>query len=303
MQVKRRVAVLILFCTSFVFSQAVTFHSPVPWITLRDSKIIAKTLVDTSEVQKNAVKLTLSKVVNGKKIRIASKKFKTIDYSQEYELATLDTDILGGKDFLTIAWEVANTEKKGKIEPFGIVKIAGDDPEKGALSCKQVSGTLSADALGSALKDNDFVSLGSGKFCAVWNSEKFGLVIKGGKDLESVRFSIDGKNGKNAFLTYSDRIITYFPKNDSLSATYNKRSVDEKGIKYNVKDWNQEIQKEVKDGLVCMVIPWYDLAILPIDGRIFGFAAFAEASDKTAAVPENAQKEIPGTWGNLVLKK
>ncbi len=303
MQVKRSVALILTFLTGYIFGQAVTFHSPVPWITLRQNNIIAKTLIDTSEVKGNAVKLTLSKIVDGRTKRVASKKFKTVDYSQEYELGAIDVDILGGNDYLSISWTVDNTDKKGKIEPFGIVRLIQEDPTKGALQCKEIAGTFSASAVDAACKDEDFTALGTGKFCAVWNTEKFGLFIKNCKDLDNIRFSIDGKNGKNAFLAYSDRVITYFPKNDSLNATYCKRRVDKKGIAYDVKKWTQEITKEVQDGLVLVMVPWYDLAILPVDGRIFGFAAFAQGSNDMVTVPEKAQKEIPGTWGNLVLKK
>jgi len=45
MTVKRSafLTIFMVSLASFVFGQAVTFHSPVPWITLRENKIIAKT--------------------------------------------------------------------------------------------------------------------------------------------------------------------------------------------------------------------------------------------------------------------
>ncbi len=305
MMTVKRSAFLIIFMvsfTSFVFGQAVTFHNPVPWITLRENKIIAKTLVDTAEVKSHAIRLTLTKIENGKKKKIVSKKFKTVDYSHEYDLATLDKDIVGGKDYLSIAWKVEGTEKKGTVAPFGIVKLNDDDPKKGALVCKKVTGTLNAETVSGALKDNDYAAVGSGKFGAVWNDEKLGLVCKDYKDIENLTLVVDGKNGKNAFLAFSDRIISYFPGNDSLQAVYYRRGVNDKGIDYQENNWKQEIAKEVKDNSVLITVPWHDLAILPIDGRIFGFAVFATSKEKTAAVPETAQKEIPGTWGNMVLK-
>jgi len=214
----------------------------------------------------------------------------------------VDSDIIGGKDYLFIEWKVEGTDKEGTVAPFGIVNLHDDDPKKGALSCKKITGSMNAGSVIGVLKDNDFVAAGSGKFCAVWNSEKLGFVCKNYKEIENLTLVVDGKNGKNAFLSFSDRIISYYPANDSLQAVYYKRGVRDEGIDYQEKNWKQEITKEVKDNTVLIAVPWHDLAILPIDGRIFGFAVFATSEEKTAAVPETAQKEIPGTWGNMVLK-
>lgn len=294
--------IILVSLAGCVFGQAVTFHSPVPWITLRENKIIAKTLVDTSEVKSNAIRLTLSKIENGKKKKITSKKFKTVDYSHEYELATLDSDIIGGKDYLSIDWKVEGTDKEGTVAPFGIVNLHDDDPKKDAIVCKKITGDMNAETVSGALKDTDYVTAGKGRFGAVWNGEKLGLVCKDCKEVENLTLVFDGKNGKNAFLSFSDRIISYYPKNDSLQAVYYKRGVKDEGIDYQEKNWKQEIQKEVKDNIVLIAVPWHDLAILPIDDRIFGFAVFSTSEEKTDAVPATAQKEIPGTWGNMILE-
>lgn len=304
-RVKREMvkAGLLLGIAHFVFGQAVSFHSPVPWITLRENIIIAKTLIDTAEVKKNTVKLTLSKVINGKKKQIDAKKFKSEDYSQEYELATVDDKILGGKDFLRIDWQVVGTDKKGMILPFGIAEV-GEVTENDAVKCKKISGKLGADALSSQLQDKDFLAAGNLMFCPVWNDNVLGLVCKNVEDMENVVFAVDGKNGKNAFLAFSDRIVTYYPKNDSLHALYYKRGIVDEAITYDEKKWVQEIKKDKKDGLVVITVPWHDLGMLAADGRIFGFSVFAAVSEKeSAAFPKTAQKEIPGTWGNVVLKK
>ena len=294
---------LFISFASYVFGQAVSFHSPVPWITLRENKVIAKTLIDTAEVEKNTVKLTLSKVINGKKVQIAAKKFKSKDYSQEYELAIVKDKIIGGKDFLRVDWKVLGTDKKGMILPFGIVEV-GEVTENDAVKCKKISGKLEAAALGAQLQDKDFLAAGNLMFCPVWNDKMLGFVCKNAKEMENIIFAVDGKNGKNAFLAFSDRIVSYYPKNDSLDAIYYKRGIADEAIKYDEKKWVQEIKKDANDGLVVIAIPWHDLGMLASDGRIFGFGVFASVSDKeSVAYPEQAQKEIPGTWGNVVLKK
>ena len=305
MIVKVNVVTLCLFLgfSSVVFGQAVTFHSPLPWITLRNNKIIAKTLIDTAEVKTNTVKLTLSKVINGKKATIASKKFKSKDYSQELELATINEKIIGGKDFLLIDWEVLGTDKKGIIFPFGLAEI-GEVSENDAIKCKKFSGKFQADAVKSQLQDNDFLMVGNSMICLVWNAEKIGIVCKKLKENESISFAVDGKNGKNAFLAFSDRIVTYYPKTDSLYPVSYKRGVAEESIQYTERKWAQEINKEVKEDLVLITVPWHEIGMLASEGRIFGFSVFASVSEKESAVfPETAKKEIPGTWGNVVLVK
>lgn len=294
---------LFLSLASIVFGQSVSFHSPVPWITLRENKIIAKALIDTAEVKKKAVKLTLSKVVKGKKIHIAAKTVKSEDYSQEYELAAVKGEMIGGNDFLRIDWKVLGTDKKGVIFPFGIAKI-GEVTENDAVTCKKISSNLEAASLKTQLQDTDYVTAGSLMFCPVWNDTMFGLVCKNVKEMANVTFAIDGKNGKNAFLAFADRMVSYFPDNDSLNAFYYKRGIEKEAIKYDEKEWIQEIKKETKEGIVVISIPWYDLGMLASDGRIFGFSAFASISEKeSVAYPKQAKKENPGTWGNVVLKK
>lgn len=298
-----KVSLLLSIVTGIAFGQAVSFHSPVPWITLRENKIIAKTLIDTAEVKKNTVKLTIAKVINGKKMTVATKKFKSTDYSQEYELATIEDKIIGGKDFLRIDWKVLGTDKKGMILPFGIIEV-GDVTENDAVKCKKISGKLEAASLKAQLQDKDFLAAGNLMFCPVWNDKMLGLVCKNAKEMENIIFTVDGKNGKNAFLSFSDRIVTYYPKIDSLHAVYYKRGIADEAIKYDEKKWVQEIRKDAKDGLVVIAIPWHDLGMLALDGRIFGFGVFASVSEKeSGAYPETAKKEIPGTWGNAVLKE
>lgn len=297
---KSILAVLPIFAfVGSVLSQTITFHSPVSWITLRDSKILAKTLIDTAEVKKNNITLTLSKVVNGKKTKVYSKKFKADDYSHEYELGDVKKQSLGGKDYLKIEWKVSGTDKKGTIQPFGIVKI---DTEVAIdkIKCKKVE-SIKLASLKESVKDADYSGVGSKKFAVVWNNDKLGILFK--KDKKQISFSFDGKNGKNAFLSYSDRIITYYGDNDSLATEYYKRSVTDKGVEYKAKDWNQEITKEVNDDLVLIIVPWFDLCIQAVDDRIFGFASFVTEGKKVSSLPIKAVKEMPGTWGNVVLAK
>ena len=278
MSLKRGVLLICCFFI-FCFGQTVTFHSPIPWITLRENMIIAKTLIDTAEVKNNYVVLTLSKVVNGKKAQVVSKKFKTNDYSYECDLGVIKDELIGGKDYYRIDWKVLGAvkkseEKKGAIFPIGFVKLGGDVKES-AIKCKSISTPLTADAVNSALKEGDYTKVGNFMFSTLWNKKSFCLVLKNYTGMKSIGVYIDGKNGKNAFFSYTDRIITYSPANDSLFAFCYKRAIIEEGIKYEEKKWVQQIEKDRKNDCTVIAIPWYDLGMLISEGRIFGIGVFA----------------------------
>lgn len=292
---------VIFFCaTQAIVGQALTFHSPVPWITLRENTVAAKALIDTAEVKNSNVKLILSKVENGKKKQIARKVFKPKDYSFEHEMTNLKKNIIGGINYLMVEWSVSGTDKTGAIKPFGIVKF-DKDPVENPLKSRKLTCAIEPSAVKNVLKEDDFTILGDCKFCAVWDDKVLGIVVKDLKEQSDLSFLIDGKNGKNAFLSFSDRELQYYPKNDSLSAVYYKRVVTDKVIEYRPEKWINEISKSANEELLVISFPWYDIAINPTDGRMFGFAAFVNSSK--VAYPESADKFIPGTWGNLVLTK
>ena len=91
--------VVLFICSIFPLAlcQVLTFHNPMPWLTLRQNKIVAKILIDTAEV-KSAVELKLFHIKNGNKKLIKKETFKTTDYSHEYEFPTINQDIVGGND-------------------------------------------------------------------------------------------------------------------------------------------------------------------------------------------------------------
>jgi hypothetical protein len=131
-----------------------------------------------------------------------------------------------------------------------------------------------------------------------------GIVYRKSKGMNSIKIFFDGKNGKNAFMSFSDRELVYFPENDSMSTIYYKRDVSDSGIVFKSHNWIQEIKKEMSDNTVLISVPWYDLGIIAKDKRKFGCAVFGQVDKKKSiALPEKAREKIPGTWGNLVLAK
>lgn len=296
------IVIILFFASPFrtVHAEIVAFHNPSPWITLRSDKIVAKTLIDTVEVKNRPIKITLSKIINNKSIKIVTKNFKANDYSHEYELANIGSNIIGGTDFLKIDWEIVGTEKKGTVSPFGIVSMSNVSLEN-VFECKKFSSKLDFDKIN---KESNFTSVGNTQFYSAWNNNNLVLVLKNVKDADYITFTFDGKNGKNAFLSYPDRICTYFPKTDSIDAVFYKRNINEKSIEYNENKWINDITKHTNDGHIFITIPWYDLGMSSSAGRILGFSAFANYKNKnTIALPSSAKKEIPGTWGNMKLVK
>jgi len=279
------------------YAQIVTFNSPSPWVSLRETAVVAKTLLDTAKVEKKSVQFTLYKIENKKKAKLGGYTLKAKDYSEEFQLASLKTSVFGGRNYLKIEWSVQGTKDKGSLEPFGILVVDSGKVDTVAVG-KWIQGALDAAAAKTTLADKDFVAVGKKRFGVIWNEKMLGLVCRKDGVSGALTFTFDGKNGKNAFLAYPDRFVSYLPESDSVHAWHYKRSVSDTGIVYKEGEWIHEITKTVDGDIVLISVPWYDLGIIPFDGRIVGFAVFEGSS---ASVPSGARQEIPGTWGDLVL--
>jgi hypothetical protein len=139
----------------------------------------------------------------------------------------------------------------------------------------------------------------------IWNAKSFVVIGKKVKSKNSIKFTFDCKNGKNAFLSFPDRILSYNLSNDSLTTQYYERVAVSDTVSYMVKIWNTEVKVYSDEKQFMVVVPWYDLGMLPADDRVIGFAAFItdEKAKVTAAYPEKAKMLIPGSWSNVILNK
>ena len=294
----------VIFAAASVYSQAVSFSSPVPWTTQRNDTIIARAQIDTAQIKKKSIFMTLSLFSNGKKSTLSSKTFKISDYAGEFSFGRINRNLVGGRDFLQIDWSIPGGQMKGTIAPVGIVnldKVKKSEPVKAIAAA---SGATPA-ALVSAVKDENFQKAGKIEFATAWNKEALFIVLKKNQEPGAVQFSLDGKSGKNAFVSYPDRFISYTPANDSLAAFHFTRDLKDNVIRYASEKWQTEITKEVTGDKVVIRVPWYDTGVVPFEERSIGFGVFAvdQKEKVTASVPEGAQAFIPGTWGNLVLQK
>ena len=290
------------------FAQIITFNSPTPWLTLRSDSIVVKAQLDTAKFPKKKITLTASKIEGNKKKQIATKTFKVSDFTQDFTLGVAGVNLLGGKDFLKINWSVPGSKDSGFCAPVGIVnisKIAKTDSLRAVKSSVEVDIKNVAAAVSGA----KFTKIKDREIALKWTPTALLIICKkipasaaaGG----AITFVFDGKNGKNAFTAFSDKMLDYLEGKDSIYSYINERDCSD-SISYKQKPWISEIVKSSDKDNVVIRIPWYDIGIgKPFDGRIMGFSIFL-VSDKAAvlaAYPDKAVVLIPGSWGNLVLDK
>jgi hypothetical protein len=296
-----KAALVCAISVNTILAQAVSFSSPASWITQRNDTVFIRAQLDTALIKKKAVSVSLLQVNDGKKKVIAKKNLKITDNVMELMFAKVGKDLLGGKEFLRLEWAADN--EKGVIEPIGILdlnKVSKSDTVK-AL---RVQDGAEAKTVADIIKAEQFRKIGSVEFGTAWNKDAFFIVMKKSQDSSTISFAFDGKNGKNAFLSYPDRIISYIPAKDSLNTTCYVREIKGDTLKYKDKLWNSEIEKVAADEKVIIRMPWADIGVIPFEERMIGIGVFAMQKGKVnAAIPQNAQYYIPGTWGDVFLQK
>jgi hypothetical protein len=291
------------FCVTSAFGDVVSFNSPSQWTTSRSDVIVLKSQLDTAKLPKKQVSIVLSKIENGKKKQVLSKQFKVTDYSQEFNLGSVQTSLLGGKDYLRVDWSVVGSTDKGSLFPIGIVNL--DKIDKVAeLHVAKVPDAVDAANAGALVKDKKITDVKGSGFVLLWGPKALSIVCKKGQT-GVLRFAFDGKNGKNAFISYPDRMVEYHAANDSIASIMYERVALTDSLNFVQKNWQNDIKKSVSKDYCVITIPWPDLGILAVDGRMMGFAALS-MGDKSAvagAYPEKAKLLIPGSWGTVVLDK
>ena len=282
--------------------QIMTFNSPAPWLTQRNDSIMVKAQLDTSKFAKKQLTLAVSKMEAGKKKPVLTKTFKVKDFTQDFFLGMAATSLVGGKDFLKVVWSIPGGKDSGFCAPIGIVnldKAAKFEPVHAAKVVTQ----LDIKDIAGLVKDKKFSKVGAGEFLLLWNTKTLSIIIKKSAAKGVVKFTFDGKNAKNAFVSFADKMLDYVTDKDSIFAYENDRVCSD-SITYTPKTWINEIKKASDKDFTLITIPWYDIGLLPFDGRVMGFGAFVTAeAAKPAAYPEKAMVFEPGSWGNAILDK
>jgi hypothetical protein len=284
-------------------AQTITFNSPAPWLTLRNDSLIVKAQLDTSKFPKKKITLAANKIEGNKKKQIAAKTFTVADFTQDFSLGLAGTGLIGGRDFLRINWSVPGAKDSGSCAPIGIANI-DKLPKCDTLHAAKSAEEVGANSFAAAAKSAKFTKVKDQEFALLWTPTALVVLCKKAST-GLIRLVIDGKNGKNAFVAYSDKMVDIAPAKDSVYAFYNERSFAD-SITYKQKQWVNEFAKASDKEISMVNIPWYDIGIgKPFDGRVTGFSVFV-LSDKgamTGAYPEKAAMMVPGSWGNLVLDK
>lgn len=302
------IAVCAVLFASTAYGQIVTFNSPLSWTTQRNDSVTVRSQIDTAQVKKKQFDVTVELV--DKKLRkktLARKSFPIKDYSCEFDMGPINQTLVGGFSYIKINWKLPGSDNKGYIAPIGIVALDKLPPAPVDTIAKAPDNADAA-AVVKAIKQDDYLTAGAEKFGFAWNRQALYIVyMKNEKTAPDVtlRFAIDGKNGKNAFLSFADRVVMYAPKNDSLWGTHFKRVLSEETLKYDVKPWPNEMTKTKAGSAVVIAIPWYDSGIIPFGERRFGMGVmtFDGKDQQTAALPEKGDFFLPGTWGDFVLAK
>lgn len=295
--------VVVLGYSAGSFAQILTFNSPAPWLSLRNDSIVVKTQLDTSKFAQKKITLSVTKIENKQKKVIATKTFKVTDFTQDFALGLAGTSLLGGKDYLKIEWSVPGITDKGYCAPIGIV--AADKINKiQPMHVAKASAAPDIKSIAGIVKDKQFLKVQNAEFLPLWDSSALWIVLKKTTLKDVVKFTFDGKNGKNAFVSYPDKMVDYVVEKDSLHTYINERSFAD-SILYNQKIWTNDVTKSSDKDYVMVKLPWYDLGIAkPFEGRIMGFAAFAlAAKGSMVGFPDKATLYTPGSWGSLVLDK
>jgi hypothetical protein len=171
----------------------------------------------------------------------------------------------------------------------------------------RVQDGVDAAGVAGALKEADFQNIGQEKYALAWNKDALYIVlVKQQKPAAGViRFAIDGKNGKNAFLSFADRVVSYQASNDSLAGAHYARAMIGDTLKYEIKPWPNEMQRTAVGDKIVIKVAWYDSGILPFSERKFaiGIMTFDEKNKQVAAQPPKADFYLPGTWGDFELAK
>ncbi|MGB7568983.1 MAG: hypothetical protein WBM07_14075, partial [Chitinivibrionales bacterium] len=287
----------VLGYSALSWGQVMTFNSPAPWLTQRNDSILVKAQLDTSKFVKKQLTLSLSKVEAGKKKPVLAKTFKVKDFTQDFFMGMAGASLIGGKDYLRVAWSNPGAKDSGYCAPIGIVnidKIAKVQP----VHATKVVTPIDLKDIAGLVKDKKFTKVGAEEFMLLWNTKTLSIIIKKSAAKGAVKFTFDGKNAKNAFVSFADKMLDYVTDKDSIFAYENDRVCSD-SITYTPKVWINEIKKVSDKDYALVTIPWYDIGLLPFDGRVMGFGAFAAP----AAYPEKAVVFNPGSWGNVVLDK
>ena len=307
------VAAIVAVCVAGgAYGQIIAFNDPMPWTTQRNDSITVRAQIDTVQLKGKKTIVLSAVMVNDRqqKTPLAKKTFPVTDFTGEFALGPVKQDLVGGRSYVKINWSMpgVNSGKAGtagfaELMPIGIVAL-DKLPKLEPITVPRLKDGAEA-AAAALVKDSDFRTVGTAKFAFAWNKEALFIVLVKNALQGTVRFAIDGKNGKNAFLSLADRVVRYQPDKDLLRGVHFSRVMSGDALTYEEKPWPNEITKSAADNKVVIRVPWYDAGLIPFEERRLGMGimTFDAKGKQTAALPAKADFFCPGTWCDLLLAK
>lgn len=286
------------------FSQTISFNTPLPWVSLRNDSLIVRAQVDTAELKDKKLKITVSTVKNSRSKKISSKSFSLNEPSGEFAFGSLKKKLVGGEEYIKIDWSISGTKDKGTIEPIGIANLTAL-PETSPMTAVKVDDGIAAKDVSGKITGK-FNKTGATEYAFAWNKTTLFIAVKKTTTDKNIKFAIDGKSGKNAFLSYPDRFVVVSPSDSTpVKGIHFERKVKGDSLQYKELKWRNEISTEETGDVIVAAMPWYDAGMISFEERTVGFGVFVEnKSGKTvASVPQKADDQIPATWGVLKLAK
>lgn len=293
-----KVAVSLGFILCVVGAQDVIVSTPSPWMTLRSDSIMVTVQADTSKLPGNRITFRVQRHSGSRISTLFSKNVKMDDISGEFFLGRVKREPLGGSDLISVKWNAPGTELEGVLGPLGIVSL-NEKQDEGLVKAVRLKEGMSEEQVKKALSGKKAFELAGAECAFGWNKEALFIAVGKGEGVSEVQFAFDGKCGKNAFLSWADRFVVYSAESDSVYGVHYNRTFDEKAIKYADMGWGEDLSFLKTDSLKVIKIRWSDIGVIPFEERNVGFSAYAGK----ASFPESAEREIPGTWGDIRLEK
>ena len=289
----------------FAQDEAVTVIEPAPWTTFRSDSIVVSVQADTLRLPQKAVAFKVNRNSNGRTSTLFSKNVRMEDVSAKVFLGRLGALPLGGADFLTVEWSVPGTELKGVIEPLGAARLPDAVTARPPLSAARLKEGATEAQAADFLRGVGAAEAGGVKFAAGWNNDALYILINAADGVTEAQVAIDGKCGKSAFLSWADRFAVFSAASDSVYGRHYRRSLDKNVMKFEEMPWGGASTLSVAKAETSRLIKirWYEVGIQPFEERNVGFSVFSAGKSKKAAYPGLADREIPGTWGDLKLEK
>ncbi|KMQ49413.1 hypothetical protein CHISP_3675 [Chitinispirillum alkaliphilum] len=305
---KPLISSFLVVLTGMVFSVSaidIAFSTPAEWMTLRGDSVLVRFHADTAQLPANQINFRVYRESESSSRRVISRTVTLDSFTGEFNLGSIDEATLGGSQWLTLYWNVPDTDHNGKMGPVGVADLERLENTriKGAT---RLADDITLEKAYSQLDEEKYVTVGEKSFALGWNNQSLFVALnKSNGSNSELQFAVDPKVGRSAFLSWADRFLVYNAEENSVEGFHYRRRFSDGVLNYSQRSWGEEIKTFAGENNLVVSIPWHEIGLIPFEERVLGFAVFASENGKRSAaiLPSQAQGEIPGTWGDIILEK